>query len=304
MSPKTTNLAILFADIVGSTRLYETLGDSSARKMVANCLGIISAVVERYHGTVVKTIGDEVMATFPTAEDAVTAACEMNEELGEDFTAGTGGGRVRLAIRVGLHYGPAILEHGDVFGDAVNIAARMASMAKASQIITTQQTVDLLPPILRASTRFVDRAPVKGKKGTIDIHEVIWQQEDVTRMATGIISVKEPKASLLLHYGDKECRIDEDTTTMILGRSVTCDLTVNEKMASRQHVRLEWRRGKFYLIDQSTNGTYFRDREGNVSFIRREEMSLDRSGEISLGRPFRENPSEVIGLTLEEHTLR
>ena len=75
-----------------------------------------------------------------------------------------------IQIRVGFHFGPAIMEGGDVFGDAVNVAARMAAQAKGGQIITTQSTLDLLSPARRAGSRFVDRAPLKGKKKKNEIY--------------------------------------------------------------------------------------------------------------------------------------
>ncbi len=294
MAPKTTNLAIMFADISGSTQLYESLGDAVARKKVAECLELMGEVVRRYHGVVIKTIGDEVMSTFPSAEDAVTAACEMHEELSEDITERSNIGETTISIRVGLHFGPAIMDSGDVFGDAVNIAARMAAQAKANQIITTQNTIDLLPPVLRASTRYVDKAPVKGKRQAIDIYEVIWQQEDVTRMATGVLASERSPSHLFLTYGDQRLLVNEENPEVVLGRSVTANLTVNEKLASRQHVKVTCRRGKFYIIDQSTNGTYFKADGGQETFVRREELPLSGCGQISLGRAFSEAPSEIV----------
>ncbi len=294
MAPKTTNLAILFADISGSTRLYEILGDVAARTKVADCLELLTAVINRHNGTVIKTIGDEIMCTFPTSEDAANAACEMHEMLEDDITEQTAAGPISLTIRVGMHYGPAILEAGDVFGDAVNVAARMASMAKGSQIITTQNAVDEMSPIMRASTRFIDRAPVKGKKETMDIFEVLWQQEDVTRMSTGVITPQQTEpVRMRLTYHDDSVVLDGDITQIVMGRSKSADLTVNETLASRQHVRIEHRRGKFFIIDQSTNGTYVHH-ENDESFLRREEMPLSGDGMISLGRSFTEDPQEVV----------
>jgi adenylate cyclase len=294
MAPKTTNLAILFADISGSTRLYEILGDAAARTKVADCLDMLRSVVERYNGIVIKTIGDEIMCTFPTAEDAAAAACEMHEILEDDVTEQTAAGPISLAIRVGMHYGPAILEAGDVFGDAVNVAARMASMAKGGQIITTQNAIDEMSPLTRAGTRFIDRAPVKGKKETVDIFEVLWQQEDVTRMTTGVISapLTDP-ARMRLTYGGDTVLLDNDITQVVMGRSKAADITVNESLASRHHVRIEHRRGKFFIIDQSTNGTYVHH-EDDEAFLRREEMPISGDGRISLGRSFSDDPQEVV----------
>ena len=293
MASKTTNLTILFADISGSTRLYELLGDAPARAKVANCLETLTEVTERAGGTVIKTIGDEIMCTFPNPEDAVGASCEMHEMLEDDITEQTTAGPISLAIRVGLHHGPAILEAGDVFGDAVNVAARMASMAKAGQIITTHTTIEELSPILKASSRFIDRAPVKGKKETMDIFEVLWQQEDVTRMSTGVIPAPLERVQLELTYHDVHVIMDDQRTSVVMGRSKTADITVAEALASRQHVRLEQRRGKFFIIDQSTNGTYVFNGD-NESFLRREEMPISGSGQISLGRSFDEDPQEVV----------
>jgi class 3 adenylate cyclase len=294
MAPKTTNLAILFADISGSARLYEILGDVAARTKVADCLEMLTAVIKQHNGTVIKTIGDEIMCTFPTSEDAANAACEMHEMLEEDITEQTAAGPISLTIRVGMHYGPAILEAGDVFGDAVNVAARMASMAKGSQIITTQNAVDAMSPIMRASTRFIDRAPVKGKKETMDIFEVLWQQEDVTRMSTGVVTPQQTEpVRMRLTYQNDSVILDGDITQVVMGRSKSADLTVNETLASRQHVRIEHRRGKFFIIDQSTNGTYVHH-ENDESFLRREEMPLSGDGMISLGRSFTEDPQEVV----------
>lgn len=294
MVPKTTNLAIMFADISGSTKLYELLGDAVARTLVADTLATIGQIVERFNGTVIKTIGDEVMCTFDTAEAAATAACEMNETLEEDNECGKHPQPV--SIRIGMHYGPAIREDGDVFGDAVNVAARMAAQAKARQIMSTKTTVDSLSPALRASTRFVDYAPIKGKKEDIEIYEIIWQQDDVTRMASGLLSPdkRQPQVRLRLRYNNQDVVLSHERSSIVMGRSQSCDLSVNEKLASRQHVRIELRRDKFFIIDQSTNGTHVRIEESGDSFLRREEMPLTGKGEISLGRAFSENPKEVV----------
>ena len=294
MAPKTTNLAILFADIAGSTKLYETLGDDLAKAKISETLNTLSEVVKENNGIVIKTIGDEVMCTFPSAEEAASAATGMHESLSDDITEGVSG-NVVIAIRVGFHFGPAIHEKGDVFGDAVNVAARMAAQAKGDQIITTESTIALLPPILKASTRFIDHAPIKGKKEVIDIYELIWQEEDVTRMATGMLSEKPvPEVKLRLHYNNQDMQLSKQKPTCVMGRSKDCDMAINEKLASRQHVRIELRRDKFFIIDQSTNGTHVRIENGEDAFLRREEMPLNGDGQISLGKGFNEGPSEIV----------
>lgn len=284
----------MFADISGSTQLYETLGDATARLKVSERLDIISQIIKRHNGIVIKTIGDEVMSTFADAEQAIMAACEMQAGVHQDSAENETPGEIPLSIRVGFHYGSAIVESGDVFGDAVNVAARMAAQAKAEQIITTQETVKKLPPSLQMSTRLIDRAPIKGKKKNIDLYEVIWQKDEVTRLATGVVDEQVSAIKLRLCYHEQEIELTKDHPSAVLGRGETADMRIDEELASRQHVRCELRHGRFFIIDQSTNGTYVRTENGEEIFLRRETMPLGDSGIISLGRPFDKNPTEIV----------
>ena len=299
MSPKTTNLAIMFADVSGSTRLFEVLGDTLARATMSETLDLLTKVTHLHNGTVIKFIGDEVMCTFPSADDSANAAIEMQESL-EESNDMKGAEAPEIKIRIGVHYGPAILEGDDVFGDAVNVSARMAAQAKGDQIITTASTVGLLNPILRASTRFVDHAPIKGKKEEIEIFEIIWQEDDVTTMAPTMIQEppEVPEVSLQVTYANERVIVDRNKQSLIMGRSVNCDLPIKESMASRQHVRIELRRNKFFIIDQSTNGTHVKLDQANEVFLRREEMHITKNGAVSLGKSFDEGPTEIISFVL------
>ena len=223
------------------------------------------------------------MCTFPSAEQAIEAAMSMQEDVTEELPVRNPNTPSNLTIRVGLHHGSAILESSDVFGDAVNVAARMAGVAKGGQIITTQETAELLSPNLRATTRHLDRISVKGKAEEIDIFEVIWQAEDVTRMATGLLKGDATQAYLRISYDGQEQVLDQDMDPIVLGRGKKADLVVNDSMASREHARIECRRGKFILTDMSTNGTYVQTSEG-PSYLRREDLVLVGEGRIALGR--------------------
>lgn len=292
-SNQASHLAILFADISGSTRLYELLGDSNARLRIADCLRTLGQVVVEHGGKVVKTIGDEVMCTFPDVEAAVIAACGMQEMFNDRQVDENDDAAIALSLRIGLHAGPTLVESTDVFGDAVNVAARMVAQAKVGQIITTRVVIDRLPPFLRGNTRLIDHAPVKGKKDTFELFEVMWQQDDVTRMSPDIVVRPARRAELRLRHGDDTLVIDDQRPLVVLGRSKTADVTVTEALASRLHARIEYRRGKFFLVDQSTNGTYVRN-EADDAFLRREETLLSGSGAISLGRPFTEQPQSLV----------
>lgn len=280
--------AILFADVAGSTRLYEKLGDRAAREAITALLERMTAVAERYSGILVKTIGDEILCRFPTAERSVSAAIAMQETLAADTTSA-----VKLQMRMGMQWGPVILESGDVFGDAVNVAARMSAIARAGQIITTRETVQALPETLAEKTRLFDTTQVKGKQDSLVIYEVMWEEEDgatVFAASTGAGGSATPSApmQLTLQYQDQAYTLAlGDSANM--GRADSCEITVASPLASRVHARIESRRGKFVFIDQSTNGSYVRTEDGNVVYLRREELPLWGKGVISLGATLDEN---------------
>lgn len=292
----------MFADVSGSTNLFEVVGDRKAREAIAATLQALAAIVRSYDGKVVKTIGDEVMCVFSTANRAAMAACKMQERMeGDNPAKGVLGDRVTLSIRVGFHFGPTLVERGDVFGDSVNVAARMVAQAKGGQIITTDETIQLLNEDLQDNSRFVDNAPIKGKKGVIKIHELIWQaEEDVTSIApvsTRTAAMAPNSVALNVCYRDTQLKMTQTRPKLVMGRSPGCDLPVAEKLASREHALIELRRERFYIIDQSTNGTFVHVKDTGETFLRREEMPITASGSISLGRSFKDHPTEVVTFT-------
>jgi class 3 adenylate cyclase len=280
---------VLFADVSGSTRLYESVGDAAALDTIGRCVATMRTACEGHGGRVVKTIGDEVMAVFPGADHAAEAAAEMQARISEQPVVG----RVRLAIRVGFHFGPAIEVEGDVFGDSVNTAARMAALAKAEQVILTGQTVDLLSPLLRARVRQIDSLTVKGKHKDIGIFELIWQGPDaeLTALATRPIHVP---ARILLRHHEREIELNEAHPSVTLGRDPQNDLVIADRMASRLHARIERRRDKFVLVDQSSNGTFVTI-EGDAEIqLRREEIVLRGRGRATFGHAWKDAADEVL----------
>jgi len=277
-----TPLAILFADICGSTKLYDTLGDAKARDTVARGIAVMTDATTRNRGRVIKTIGDEVMSTFKTADDATQAAAEMQDDMKAVMVDG-----VPIFIRVGYHFGPALIEGADVFGDAVNVAARMAGQAKAAQILTTAGTVKHLSPAWQASTRQIDHTVLRGKRDDVEIVEILWEREDVTRMATYVRNITGPtvrRQRLVLQHQGLQFELSEQQPTLTMGRGDQADIIVRHGLVSRLHARVELRKGNFILTDQSINGTYVRDGNDAEHFIRRDSIALQGDGLIGLGQ--------------------
>ncbi|ETW97813.1 MAG: hypothetical protein ETSY1_21245 [Candidatus Entotheonella factor] len=290
MHQQTDSRAILFADISGSTSLYDMLGDLAAKAQVTQCMSILTEVTEKHGGTVIKTTGDGVLSTFTSAEMAVQTATAMHETL----AAHTPSGQPPLSIRVGLHYGPVIPASRDIYGDAVNVAARVMDLAKPGQILTTKQIADMLLLARFTSIRHIHRTTVKGKQAEMDIYEVIWQEADLTMMAGNPSAVTFPKTRLRLRFGNQEWELHQDQPSVTIGRSPKSHLVVVDELASRMHARIEYHRGKFVLSDQSTNGTFVSTLNGKEIFLHRDALPLQGIGKITFGRRCTDGHAEAV----------
>jgi class 3 adenylate cyclase len=280
--------AILFADIADSTRLYDRLGDTAARNLVALAIDLMKAVVRTNAGEVIKTIGDGVMGSFPSADAAAAAAVRLHEAMAMDRRLKSD----NLRLRIGFHIGPVIEEDDDLYGDAVNVAARMTSQAKAGQIITSRQTVQMLNKKHRATARMVDQTRVKGKSRLMDIFEITWgQPEELTIMRNNVCEMVAPVSRqhslMTLKLQRQHISIDLENPIVTLGRNQTNRLVINDPEVSRLHARIEFRKDKFILIDQSTNGTYVYPVGHKMLYLRRDEVLLEGRGFFSLGQEVR-----------------
>jgi len=162
------NLTVLFTDLKGSTELYSRMGDMRAYSLVGEHFGLLRDVVASHSGAVVKTIGDAVMASFPTSAPALKAAMVMNSEIGKVGD---------LELKIGLHAGPCIAvdlnERLDYFGQTVNIAARVQAVADSRQIVCTDPVRDapgaaeVIAGLSPVGTR--ELAALKGVAGQVGV---------------------------------------------------------------------------------------------------------------------------------------
>jgi len=291
----------MFADVAGSTAMYENMGDDLARERISKALNALISITRRHNGKLVKTIGDEILVYFTDVDMAVFAAQAIQETMEDDRSPET----IGVSIRIGMQYGSTILENDDIFGDTVNVAARVAGMAKARQILCTQEIAFMVKNAeLSNNMRPYDRLRVKGRNEQLDVYLFAWEQEgDITNMATAS-SFTNPARSeqvrnLTLKYDGENNAIPADTTSFILGRGKDCELIIKGDLISRHHSRIEHRRGKFIITDQSTNGTFVRTSEGQEVFLRREEFTLFGSGYISLGKKVDTDDPNVIHFICE-----
>lgn len=138
MNAQSSELAVLFADVSGSTRLYETLGDERALAAVGHCLNVAKAACDGYGGRVIKTIGDEVMVVSPDPGTLVDWAVGFQELHA-----------TRPLPRIGMHYGEVLYRDGDYYGREVNQAARVSARAGGGEVLVTRPVVDAAGAHLR-----------------------------------------------------------------------------------------------------------------------------------------------------------
>lgn len=276
---ETAQRAVLFVDVTDSTRTYERLGDTQALGLIHQLLGLLDKASARHGGAVVKTLGDGMVCVFPHADAALQAACDMQ-------MVAPAASPERLTIKVGFTFGPVVLSDGDVFGDTVNVCARLVALGNAEQVLTTQQTVDALSPALRGRCRQMFPIRVRGRHEEIIACNVQWRSDpDLTEINILPSTITRTRETVLKLTHQGELRVlRSGGTGMRIGRDKDNDLVIDSHFASRVHARVYAREGHFMLVDQSSNGTYvLADGNSAEILLRREEAVLGERGWIGLG---------------------
>ncbi|QHO76024.1 adenylate/guanylate cyclase domain-containing protein [Bradyrhizobium sp. CCBAU 051011] len=140
---KILSLTFLFSDVKGSTELYERVGDLVAFDLVDEHFRLLQEIIVSERGAVVKTIGDAVMATFETPDRAIAAAIRMREAMSD---LGAQRQHQSLRLKIGIHEGSCLAvtlnAQQDYFGQTVNIASRVQSLAASRSIVVTKSVVE------------------------------------------------------------------------------------------------------------------------------------------------------------------
>ncbi len=289
--------AIMFADVSGSSALYKQLGNREAKQQVDQAISQMQAITQSHMGHKVKTIGDELLARFDSAEQACAAAIDIQR-----YYACTS---KPLAIRIGMSFGDTLLEAGDVFGDTVNDAAFVAHIARGQQIVVTDSFYKALPTILKHDCQEFDRIAIKGSSQRTMIFRVHWEHKHQDHSATTVMSIHEITQQLNEHVitltrknatqDDQPLHISADQTPFIIGRDKNkSHCHIDSALASRDHCHILFQRGKFVLMDHSTNGTYVCPDQQKEIYLRREALPLQGSGSISIGQPGKDNRDTLL----------
>lgn len=276
---------VVFADLVGSTSMFERLGDETASRFVTQLVGALSQVFVQHSGRVVKLLGDGLFVVFPHEGDALAACISIQKRfLEKPIRAGGSGAPVQM--QMGIESGEVVEIDGDCFGDTVNSAARLADLAGAAQILTTQNVWSALAPLQQSSLRSLGPMHLRGRAEASHVYRVEWQtdrDDDATMMGRSMASGGSPQV-LALVAGEQTVQIDASSLAISIGRGAGASLALNDPRVSRMHATLEWRGGQFVLSDASSYGTWvYFGNQNEAVVLRRTECYLVGSGQISAG---------------------
>ncbi len=288
-----SHLTIVFADIVGSTALYEAVGDEDARQLVGRVLSRMGDIVTAKHGRIAAELGDELMCFFSQPGDAAAAACELHARIGEEFTNPASGNRLRL--RVGIHAGAATGHKDDLMSETAKIAHWAASNAKADQTLATIAVIDVLPRIYRAVSRYVDDETWNFVSFEhVALYEIIWDVESVTAAAIEQATPPPPRCHrVVFSLGGDSLTINAERPVISVGRANQNDLTVKHDLVSRLHFTAQFSRGRCTVTDKSTNGTGIVPDQGAPQTIHRDTVPITGSGYIVVGVSDNEEANQI-----------
>lgn len=294
-------LTIVFADLTGSTGLFEALGNSRAAEVVTRTTQWMGRLAQARGGRVIKYLGDGVLLSFAYNPAAVLTAIEI-QNTHRERNAGVPGAR-QMKVKIGMARGEVVEQAGDCFGDAVNVASRLSDLSGADQIFATQSVIDALPREEDIRWRNLGPMDIRGKSGPMTVYRIDWQSEtqtDFLTMATGLETLG-PASSQLpstieLCWREQRAQFDSSDMPVFLGRGNDAHFAVLDPRVSRLHARLDRRGDLFVLSDISSYGTWIRF-AGSTAIIalRRQECVLLDKGEMALGAPFDDPTAPIVG---------
>jgi adenylate cyclase len=300
---------VVFADLTGSTALFETLGNEKAAEAVTRLTQWISEIFEVNAGSVVKKLGDGVLGVFPSAENALGAMVGM--QRGHHRRLKRWPPEIRMEIRVGVASGEVVVVGGDCYGDAVNVASRLSDLSGAHQIWASESVVQQIPDTSRLRFRSLGPINVRGRTEALTVYQVEWEEDASPEMLTmqaafpdAIPREDSVLGQIQLMWLDTHRSFSSTDLPVHLGRASDAEMYVNDPRVSRLHAKIDWRHGSFVLVDLSSFGTWVRFAGSDTDVhLRRDECLLHGRGEIGLGMPCNDLSAPTVRFNVSGSTV-
>ncbi len=262
---------VAFVDVVDSVGLYRRVGDEEAQSRIEEALAFASACAVEGGGRCIKRNGDELLLIFPSAD----ATCHALKAIQIDTA---------LELRIGAHSGALIRKRGDVFGDTVNIAARLTAIARAREIVISEAVHEALGHSIRKACRRFEQVRLRGTARSMAIYHLCWEPGTATHFNSSVRRTTDAsRRRLMLQTKTGPVALGREQE-LTIGRDPQCDVVIDDPRVSRFHATLEWHRGIVVLRDHSTNGSFVRPTdETRPHFVRRERLPIRGAGELNFG---------------------
>ena len=293
---------VVFADLFGSTRVFESLGNVKATEAVTHITTWVGKVCTAHGGTVVKFLGDGVLAIFQDGRKAIGAVIDLQRSYQQMLTQMPPNSY--MPLRVGVARGDIEFKDDDCYGDAVNIAARLSELTGPHEIWVEEAAVEcgLQPSEVRI--RYLGPIHIRGRNEPCTVYQIEWQEDINSAWFTVPANFDAPADAVTTDALGVQISLDwlESRKTfkafelpVHIGRTRSAGFVVNDARVSRTHARLDWRNGSVVLVDVSTYGCWVRFWGGGSDLLlRREECVLHGRGDIALGTPFSDLSAPVV----------
>ena len=304
------NVTAVFADLTGSTGVFESLGNVKATQAITRLTQWIGKVCQEHNGHVVKYLGDGVLILFLQSHDAIAAAIDLQRIHQKRILKWPDSLKMRLQI--GMARGEIVRKNGDCYGDAVNVASRLSDLSGPDQILVNDKVISQLPENSFVRYRSMGKIPIRGRVEPSMVYRIEWQAEILSEIFTvpaGLTpspfsrKIEQP-AFIELSWLDTSIRFSSEELPIFLGRDTSTQFVIQDPRVSRKHASLQWRFGKFYLEDISSYGTWIRFHDSSaVVALRRQECVLLLEGEMALGASFEDFTVPNISFKFKKHIL-
>ncbi|MCE1187172.1 adenylate/guanylate cyclase domain-containing protein [Zoogloea sp.] len=288
-TPPTKACAVMFADLVGSTRLYQQVGDASAFEMVDRCIQAMRQVIETKRGRVIKHTGDGLMAIFRDADVAADACLAIHQAIKELPTPAESD----LGVKLGFHFGPVVVSGADIFGDTVNFAARLAELATPGKAITSAETAARMGTEWHSVLHTLPPRVIRGLSRPVEVCELMCEAMGELTIVHSNHFLLDLEPELRLYLDHHSITLNSSRPAVRIGRDPAADIVVGDTQSSRRHAEIELRSDKFVLVDRSSNGTFVQMDGEREFLLSREEVVLRGRGKFALGRSCDDNPFAI-----------
>lgn len=275
--------AVIFAELIGAAELYAHAKDAdAAHEAISACVEQLGNAVAATRARVVKRIGGRLLIVADSPDSAARTAVALQVAAGQ-FPAAVNG--TRLGLGIGFHFGPVIQNEADVFGDTVNLAARLVEQAARGQILLDSDTAEGVGALHRLTIRRLYSVQLRGVPEEISLCEIVWRADEPATFYPFDAADEPSRAKLKLRYRGNKLVLRRIVEAVTIGRDPGCKVVIENEHASRHHCTIQRRHNHFVLADKSTNGTFVQVEGEEEVMLQRDEFTLRKRGWISFGKP-------------------